>query len=292
MFDGDAAREARRIGRKAPFGARSPIRRFAAEPVLLVGGQRALLLQLAHAKVAAGVDAHSDFRARPLARLWGTADKIVTIVWGSGRESHLAWSEIMSIHDRVHGRLPEAAGKWNAGDPYAAHDTDLLRWVWATLVETTELMTQRYVRHFRPGEAESLYEDWRTFATWFGVPGRDVPETRAEFEEFWLDTLHGPEIAVSETARRVARSIVYPPLPVPRDAKHASGALTSGLLPPHIRDEYGLRWGPAEQRSFLIADRTLRALYPRLPRIRRALPASYVSVRRVVYPLRRLMATA
>ena len=51
-------------------------RRVNRENVLLLGGGRALLMQLAHPKVAAGVDEHSDFRAHPVRGLRLTGSNV------------------------------------------------------------------------------------------------------------------------------------------------------------------------------------------------------------------------
>src|SRR6185369_17342039 len=54
------------------------------EAMLLLGaGPRALLLQLAHPGVAAGVADHSDFRAEPWRRLDGTLRSYLRIIYGS-----------------------------------------------------------------------------------------------------------------------------------------------------------------------------------------------------------------
>ena len=58
------------------FGPRSITWKINRESVLLLGGGRALLLQIAHPLVAAGVGAHSDFRTDPLGRLQRTLDAV------------------------------------------------------------------------------------------------------------------------------------------------------------------------------------------------------------------------
>ena len=48
------------------------------------------------------------------------------------------WSGVrlsVSVHDRVHGELREAAGIFAARTPYSAHDPALLTWVHATLLD-------------------------------------------------------------------------------------------------------------------------------------------------------------
>ena len=57
-------------------------RRVNRENVLMLGGGRALLMQLAHPSVAAGVDEHSDFRRRPVYRLRRTIRLTMAIVFG------------------------------------------------------------------------------------------------------------------------------------------------------------------------------------------------------------------
>ena len=56
------------------YGPDSEAWRLNREAMLLLGaGPRALLLQIAHPAVAAGVNDHSDFRADPWRRLAGTS---------------------------------------------------------------------------------------------------------------------------------------------------------------------------------------------------------------------------
>src|SRR6185436_15676647 len=66
------------------YGPDSEAWRLNREATLLLGaGPRALLLQIAHPLVAAGVDEHSDFRADPWARLAGTLKSYLRIVYGT-----------------------------------------------------------------------------------------------------------------------------------------------------------------------------------------------------------------
>ena len=55
------------------------------EMVLLLAGGRALLMQLAHPKVAAGVAEHSHFKADPLGRLYRTMGAMWSIVFDEAR---------------------------------------------------------------------------------------------------------------------------------------------------------------------------------------------------------------
>jgi len=105
------------------------LRRVAGEPALLLGGPRALLLQLAHPKIAAAVAEHSDFRERPWLRLWRTLDPLVLLVFGTEHQRQRALASVARTHDRVRGRLPGSAGRWRAGAAYSAHDRAAQAWV-------------------------------------------------------------------------------------------------------------------------------------------------------------------
>src|ERR1041385_5155266 len=105
----------------AGFDDTSMIRRVHSEAVVLLGGGRALLLQLAHPAVAAAVAEHSSFRERRVGRLLGTLKPARAIVFGDGPTASAAACSINNIHARI-----QSAG-------YDARDPDLLFWVLATL---------------------------------------------------------------------------------------------------------------------------------------------------------------
>src|SRR5207253_8681246 len=60
----------------------SVARRIDRESFVLLGGTAALLMQVAHPLVAAGVAAHSDFQRDPLGRLMRTLDITLASVFG------------------------------------------------------------------------------------------------------------------------------------------------------------------------------------------------------------------
>ena len=65
------------------FGPETMTWRVNREGVLLLGGGRALILQVAHPLVAAGVADHSNYREDPWGRLYRTLDLTTKIVFGS-----------------------------------------------------------------------------------------------------------------------------------------------------------------------------------------------------------------
>src|SRR3954468_24936289 len=95
------------------YGPRSEAWALNREAMLLLGaGPRALLLQLAHPQVAAGVADHSDFRADPWRRLQGTLRSYLTIVYGTATAARAEIRRLNGLHRTI------------AGAAYRARDPD------------------------------------------------------------------------------------------------------------------------------------------------------------------------
>src|SRR5262245_28646363 len=108
-----------------------------------LAGPRAVLMQIAHPLIAAGVAEHSQFRTHRLARLYRTSMAAAAITFGS-RESALRvirW--INRKHDRVHGILRAPSGIFPAGTAYDANDPVLKLWVLSTITDSTLLIYDR-----------------------------------------------------------------------------------------------------------------------------------------------------
>src|SRR5437773_7641215 len=75
--------------------------------VLLAAGPRALLLQVAHPKVAAAVAEHSRYRSDPLGRLRDTLDAIYGFAFEDARQVDRIVRRIQALHGRVNGSTPD-----------------------------------------------------------------------------------------------------------------------------------------------------------------------------------------
>ena len=103
--------------------------------VLLLAGGRALLMQLAHPKVAAGVAEHSHFKADPLGRLYRTMSAMWSIVFDETSAARASLEQVKSVHRRIHG-IVSPAESLPFGTHYDALDIELLLWVHATLIDS------------------------------------------------------------------------------------------------------------------------------------------------------------
>lgn len=255
------------------FAADSLTRRVNREAVLLLGGGRALLLQVAHPLVAAGVAAHSRFEQAPLQRLLRTLQLTLTIVFGSAAEALAALRGIERAHARVHGVLDEACGPFPRGTPYDANDPALLLWVHATLVDSALVAYQRFHGPLRAAERRAFYDESRITARLFGIAETDIPPTLDDFRAYLRGMLGGPQLAVSRDSRAIAAALLSPPLPPGlRQLAATTRLFTVGLLPPGIRRRYGYGWGRLRQRALDAATLALRHGVPWLPAALRQFP--------------------
>lgn len=237
------------------------IRRVDGELVLLLGGTRALLMQLAHPLVARGVAEHSGFGADPFARLQRTLDASYTIVFGTATEARRTARQVHNVHRRV------------KGEGYEANDPELLLWVHSTLVDTALRIHARFLGPLPDHEAEAYYAQSMIVAELLGVPLELQPPDLRAFRAYVRGQVGTLE--VSDDARRLAESVLHPRVPlgtvVGEPLALVIRNLTAGLLPPPLRRAYGLSWDPARQAAFAAASLAARQLLPLVPsRWRRA----------------------
>ena len=264
------------------FNSRSAIRRLTAEPILGLLLQRALVMEVAHAKVGAGVTHHSLFQSRPLTRAWSTADVGLRLVWGNPDVARAAATQVYRFHDHVNGELPEATPAWPDGSAYSAHDASLLLWVWATLVEVMDVAHARWVRPLEGEEADALYADMCTFARFFGIPATMIPADRDEFASYFESVVDGLELMPTPTSSAMIREVLwFRNWNVPGFAVRPARVMAIGTLDPRIRERFGLELSARDQRLFDRIDRFLARWYRFRPAgLLQCLPPLYVALRR------------
>ena len=267
------------------FSPDDAIWRIAREAVLMLGGGYALLMQAAHPLVAAGIVEHSDFRREPFHRLARTMNAIYTVAYGTRADADRVAARVRAIHTSVRGSV--------AGGRYRALDPELLLWVHGTLVDTALVMYSTFVRPLGPGEQEAFYEDMKTVARVFGTPESVIPETLADFSAYKRERLESGEIAVTDAAREVAAVVLGVQVPLSlRPAFAALNVLTVALLPPVVREGYGLDFG-VRHTALLPASATLaRRALPLVPDILRATALARRAERRRPLPFDPLVALA
>lgn len=242
------------------FAPESVIRRVGNTPVTpFLGGGTAVLFQVAHPLVAAGVAEHSDYHHDLWSRLGRTLRALYLITFGSKAEAEAAGVAVQAVHAHVHGRTRTQLGRFPAGTPYSADDPELMLWVHATLIEASLSAYQRFERPLSRAERERYYQEMALVAQLFGTPAAVLPPNLADFRDYFGAQLTGDTIAVTETATEIAAVILEAPLPAPmRLFAPAHRLATAAQLPPRLREEYGLRWSPLHALALTAAARSLK----------------------------------
>jgi uncharacterized protein (DUF2236 family) len=199
---------------------------------MMVGGVSALLLQMLHPAVLAGVWDHSNFREDMLGRLRRTARFIATTSYGGRDEAEAAIARVRSIHHQVTGTLPD-------GTPYLADDPALLAWVHVT--EASSVLAA-WIRYGEPGmsaaDQDRYFAEVAQIAEALGAS--PVPRSRAEAAA--LIAAMRPMLATDARTREVARLLLAQRAPnlsaAPIQAITFQAAID--LLPPWARRMHGL----------------------------------------------------
>ncbi len=259
----------RMASRDGYFSPESVIRRVANSLVVpLLGGGAAVLLQVAHPLVAVGVVEHSDYRNDLWRRLARTLHAFYLVVYGTRQEADGAAARVRAAHGHVHGVTGRSLGRFPAGTRYSAAEPELMLWVHATLVEASLAAYGRFVQELSREEEERYYGEMALVARMFGTPGSAIPASFADFRDYFGTAVESGDICVTEPAREVASVILKAPLPAPlRLLAPVHRLSTAALLPPKLREGYGLRWTPGRERALPTAARSLELTAAPLLRI-------------------------
>lgn len=205
---------------------------------MLIGGIRALLLQMLHPLALAGVWDHSNFREDMLGRLRRTGQFVSGTTYGSTRDAEWLIEKVRTIHMRVAGTAD--------GQPYAASDPHLLTWVHVAEVSSFLAAHLRYCDPtLSPAAQNRYYREIALIAERLGA--RDVPRSCDEVEHY-LQAMR-PSLRCDARTQEVVRLLRAAPAPS-RLAKPMGQLMLHagiGLLPPWAASMLGLKQSMASQ---------------------------------------------
>lgn len=244
------------------FSPDDPFWRVNQEWLVVLAGTRAVMLELAHPLVAAGIARHSNFKRDSLGRLYRTIFMMVDATFGNAEMARRAVGRVHRCHRSVEGVLPVGIGPFAAETGYRANDPDLKMWVLATLIDSILLVYDLFVRPLTLAEKEAYYRDSQLLGRLLGIPAQVMPATYGDFRAYVEGMLNGDTLTVGNTAREAAEAIFAPPLgPIVRLASFVG----IGLLPAQLRADFNFPWDERnEKRLYWLArqSRRLRAALP------------------------------
>jgi uncharacterized protein (DUF2236 family) len=242
----------------------------------------ALLLQVAHPTVGAGVTEHSNFRADPWGRLWRTLDYVALSVYAGPQRAGATGQRIHEMHRPIKGVKPD-------GMRYHALESEAYAWVHATLAIAGVEGTRRFVRPLRADQLEAFWAEWRALGRTLGIRDRELPRDWTAFTAYY-ERMVAERLERTSAFDEVLETIggpVPPPSFVPAGAWRAiqpialRGVRQAGLwmLPASLRARFGLRWSRAEELEMRALARASRAATPLMPRQIRRSGEEYLRLR-------------
>ena len=249
------------------------------EIVVVLGWPTAILMQLAHPLVLGGVIDHSVFVADPgrrWERLRSTVESMLLLTFGTEEQVRQTADKINAIHDYVQGRLNRPQGHFPAGTWYTAHDPELLRWVHATLLDVIPRTYERFVGPLSAEEKDTYCLEATALGPLLGIPHGFLPVSMDELRAYMQRMYASGAIEVTDQARWMAGELLAIPRPLPdwRPFGWLNRLPTLALLPAHLRQAYGLPWGPFDRAAAQAGAIVARRLMHRFPPLMRHLPVS------------------
>lgn len=247
------AATARPVSDVGYFGPGSVTWRIHAEPLALVGGLRALLLQALHPEAMALLYAKSDFQTDPWARLQRTAGFVATLTFAPVAEVDAAAARVRAVHQRL-----------------GITDPEQLAWVHACEVDSFLAAARAAGIHVASDERDDYISEQARSAALVGVPDELTPRTRAELADYFQAMR--PRLRGTPAAREAARYVLAPPMRVrgryvlpARLGWSSISALAVGLLPGWARRMYRLPPAPGAGLATAAGMRALRRAVRTLP---------------------------
>jgi len=256
---------------------------MASDVRLMAGAGYALMLQVSHPVVGAGVSDHSNFRADPWGRLLRTLDFTTSVVYGG---PELAWEtgrRVRNMHKQIKGELPN-------GEPYHSLEPEPYAWVHATLADSIVRSHMRFVGPVNHSDLQTFWAEWRRVGRLLGVRDRDLPERWDEFPQYF-DHMIRERLEPTDSVTDVLESLAQPPppavkgmsdslwqalrVPAARNAKLG----TVGLMPSALREKLGLEWSDAQQIELRAVGAATRASGAVLPSSLRNFGPTYLQWR-------------
>ncbi|MDX6615371.1 MAG: hypothetical protein QOD60_462 [Solirubrobacterales bacterium] len=243
----------------------------------------ALILQVSHPTVGAGVTEHSDFKTDPWGRLFRTLDFVNVTLYGGSEAAADMCRRVREMHKKIKGTKPD-------GSRYHALEPEAYAWVHATLGEAIVSGHRNFGRPLSPGELEEFWPQWRGLGRLLGVRERDLPPDWDGFRAYLQEMIS--RLEDNQAVRDVLDGLANPtPPPVSGiaagaarlagvPAAHMSSLATIGQLPPELRERLGIDWTRAKQLQFRAMGRASRAATPLMPASLRNMGPGYLRWRR------------
>lgn len=240
---------------------------FARTGLLYAG--RALLMQVAHPVIGAGVRDFSEFRTDPWGRLDRSLDSLMRQLFGGPKLVHEA-ARLREMHKTI-------KGVGFHGERYSALQPEAWAWVHLSSFDSSVRSVDRLLRPLSIADRRELYAEWRQVGLVLGIKPDHMPASYdgvgAYVEQIVRERLEPNETCFAVLDSLELRSVGPPHPAVPGWLWNALKPLgrgvfhdaTVGTLPAELRAKLGVPWTDADEARLqrtLTTARTISRLTP------------------------------
>jgi len=154
------------------------------------GGLAAIVMEILHPSVMAGVHDQSAYREQPLRRARTTHGYVIVTTFGNTAAAEGLIDRVRRMHARVHGIRPD-------GVPYRALDPRLIGWVHTCIPWAVMRAFERYNRPLSDAERTRYLTEQSVIGRRGGA--EDIPFTAAELDDY-VEAMR-PELEVTDQTR-------------------------------------------------------------------------------------------
>jgi uncharacterized protein (DUF2236 family) len=142
---------------------------------LVVGGTAAILMEVLHPSVMAGVYTQSSYRTQPLQRARNTLGYVLRTTFGNTPAATNVIERVKRIHSRIGGQRPD-------GRAYQALEPELIGWVHTCIPWAVMRAFETYNRPLSTAEKDRYLAEQAPIGRLGGAVW--VPETLAELDDY------------------------------------------------------------------------------------------------------------
>jgi uncharacterized protein (DUF2236 family) len=185
-------------------------------------GLPAIVLEILHPSVVAGVQDLSGYRQDPFQRARATLGYVLTTTFGNTETATRLIEHVRGVHSYVKGTRPD-------GVPYRALDPELITWVHTCIPWMIMRAFERTKRPLSQQEQDSYLAEQAVIGRLGGAEW--VPTTAAELDDY-VETMR-PRLSVNAQTREfidfLMTSPFFPDLPGPVDRRLHRFAIYAGM---------------------------------------------------------------
>jgi uncharacterized protein (DUF2236 family) len=154
---------------------------------IAAAGLGAIIMEILHPAVMAGVYTQSSYRTQTFRRAQATFGYVVITTFGNTVAATRTIERVRAMHERVSGTTPD-------GRPYRAMDPVLIGWVLTAIPWAIMSAYDRYRRPLRVEEKNRYLAEQAVIGRMGGAG--DIPTTVSELDQY-IETMR-PQLAVNE----------------------------------------------------------------------------------------------